>query len=42
MAVAGRAHSDAGVAIEKGVAVDVFHPNSLCAFGDKLERGARI
>ena len=37
MAMTGRAHRDAGVAVKKQVAVDVFDPNTFGAFGDQFE-----
>jgi hypothetical protein len=42
MAMTGRTNSDTGIAVEKYIAVDVFHPNSLGALRDEFESGPRI
>jgi hypothetical protein len=40
--MSGGTHGDAGVAVEKYVSVDVLDPDSAAAFGDELERRARV
>jgi hypothetical protein len=42
MAMSGRTDRDAGVAVEKNVAVDVFNPNAAGTFGDELEGRSRV
>jgi hypothetical protein len=42
MAMAGRADSDTRIAVEKNVAINIFNPNALSAFGDKLKRRSGI
>src|SRR5437867_4149600 len=42
MTVSGRTHGDAGVAIEKKIAVNVLDPDARGAFGDKFECRAWI
>ena len=42
MTVSGRTHGDAGVAIEKQIAVNVLNPDARGTLGDKFECRARI
>src|SRR5438552_15844414 len=42
MTVPGGTHGDAGVAIEKKIAVNILDPDASGAFGDKFECRARI
>ena len=42
MTVSGRTHGDAGVAIEKKIAVNILDPDARGAFGDEFECRARI
>jgi hypothetical protein len=42
VAMTGRAHGHAGVAVEKDVAINVSHPNSCAAFSDQFEVWPRV
>ena len=42
VAMARRTDRDAGVAVEKNIAVGVFDPDARAAFSDELPIGARI
>src|SRR5688500_8142650 len=42
MAVSRRTDGDAGIAVEKNVAVDVFNPDSAGALGDEFKGRPRV